>query len=182
MLTWNSYHVDDCIQQTAGVVNQLQELLGLVQETTKQANDLAAEWAAHSLFELREGQARCPFGSPVSIYHIQISKCCWSGMAILSMCHSRKYLLKVRSRWTHLQCRCVRLMSSIFSAMQALRPERIQLLQVRLSLNFLYPLQLQEAIRELGQLIGKATMGVSNREHISVSCVRAQAEATWHRN
>lgn len=76
MLTWNSYHVDDCIQQTAGAVNQLQELLGRVQETTKQATVLADEWAAHSLFELKEGQARHSFGSHISLPHTQTSEYC----------------------------------------------------------------------------------------------------------
>ena len=85
MLTWNSHHVDDCIQQTAGVVNRLQELLGLVQKTTAQATDLAAEWAAQSLFELKEGQARYSFGSYVSFSHRQVSKYSWLSMTILSM-------------------------------------------------------------------------------------------------
>lgn len=88
--------MDNCLQQTAGIVSQLQELLGLVQETTKQATDLAAEWAAHSLFELKEGQARLSFGSGVSSSNTQISGCCWSGMSRISICYNVDAPLEVK--------------------------------------------------------------------------------------
>jgi len=57
VLTWNSHHIDERIKDTSAAVKDLQELLALVQGTTKQASDLAADWTAHSLFELKEGQA-----------------------------------------------------------------------------------------------------------------------------
>ena len=56
VLTWNSHHIDERIKDTSGAVRELQELLALVQGTIKQANDLARDWATHSLFELKEGQ------------------------------------------------------------------------------------------------------------------------------
>ena len=56
MLTWNSHHIDERIKDASAAVKELQELLALVQGTTKQAADLAADWAAHSLIEVKEGQ------------------------------------------------------------------------------------------------------------------------------
>ena len=60
MLTWNSHHIDERIKDASAAVRELQELLALVQGTTKQAADLAADWAAHSLIEVKEGQVRMP--------------------------------------------------------------------------------------------------------------------------
>ena len=56
MLTWNSHHIDERIKDASAAVKELQDLLALVQGTTKQATDLAADWAAHSLIEIKEGQ------------------------------------------------------------------------------------------------------------------------------
>lgn len=69
MLTWNSHHIEERIKDASAAVKELQELLALVQGTTKQAADLAADWAAHSLIEVKGGQVRMPaclrmFSSP----------------------------------------------------------------------------------------------------------------------
>ena len=56
VLTWNSHHIDERIKDASAAVKDLQELQALVQGTSKQAADLAADWAAHSLLEFKEGQ------------------------------------------------------------------------------------------------------------------------------
>ena len=56
VLTWNSHHIDERIKDASAAVRELQELLALVQGTTKQAADLTADWAAHSLLEFKDGQ------------------------------------------------------------------------------------------------------------------------------
>lgn len=64
MLTWNSHHIEERVKDASAAVKELQELLALVQGTTRQATDLAADWAAHSLIELKERQVGRPVPFP----------------------------------------------------------------------------------------------------------------------
>jgi len=74
VLTWNSHHIDERIKDTSAAVKELQELLALVQGTTKQASDLAADWTAHSLFELKEGQAS-NFSVAIRVIYTSVVMC-----------------------------------------------------------------------------------------------------------
>ena len=71
MLTWNSHHIEERIKDASAAVKELHKLLALVQGSTRQAADLAADWAAHSLIGIKERQVvtpACPcmiFSSPL---------------------------------------------------------------------------------------------------------------------
>ena len=91
VLTWNSHHIDERIKDASGAVRELQELLALVQGTTKQANDLALDWATHSLFELKEGQVSLQAHQRAASMWLMSCMSTWPAMATLVLTFRAMY-------------------------------------------------------------------------------------------
>ena len=56
-LTWNSYNVDASIADTLTLVRGAQDVLAMVKTNAQRAQQLAAQWSLHVLFERKDAQA-----------------------------------------------------------------------------------------------------------------------------